>query len=67
MTEGNDVLPVAPGLDFSLLEPGKPAVNLTLSGYHNSDLPTSMGGNGRLAITFGTTSDGNDYMQITAR
>lgn len=47
------------GLTLYATAPGKPIVSLTLSGYTTADLSK-----GRLSIGFGTTSDGNQFMQI---
>jgi len=67
MQMGNDVLPIAPGLDFALSEKGKPDVNVTLTGLSTNDMR-----NGKLSINFGHTQDvasgsgtlaGSDYMQ----
>jgi hypothetical protein len=64
MSFGNDVLPIAPGLDFALSEKGKPDVNVTLTGFSTADLK-----NGKLNISFGHTQDtpglpGSDYMMV---
>lgn len=66
ITPGNDVLPSAPGLDFSITPAGKPIANLTLRNYSTADLS-----NGRLQLSYGHTPDlpglpGADYLLIHA-
>lgn len=49
------------GLTVHVSAPGQATASLTLPGYSSSDL-----GNGRLAVQFGSESDGTPYMHIIA-
>lgn len=47
------------GLTLHATANGKPTASLTVAGYTSADL-----NNGHLAVSYGTTSDGNAYMQV---
>lgn len=47
------------GLTLHATAAGRPTASLTLGGYTTADL-----NNGRLSISFGTTTDGNAFMQV---
>jgi hypothetical protein len=49
------------GLDFAFSAPNHANANIVLAGYSTADLS-----NGRLAVTYGTTSDGTQYMNVHA-
>jgi hypothetical protein len=47
------------GLDFAFSAPNHANANIVLAGYTTADLT-----NGRLTVTYGTTSDGTQYMNV---
>ena len=66
MKMGNDVLPIAPGLDFALSQAGKPDVNVTLTGFFDGRHAQR-----QARRRFGHTQDtpglaGSDYMLVHA-
>jgi Ca2+-binding RTX toxin-like protein len=49
------------GLDFAFTAAGHAKANIVLAGFSTADLS-----NGRLTVTYGTTSDGTQYMNVHA-
>jgi serralysin len=49
------------GLDFAFTAPGHANANIVLAGFSAADIS-----NGALTVTYGTTSDGTQYMNVHA-
>jgi large repetitive protein len=55
------------GLTLDVLKEGSSSfASLALTGLTKTDLPSSMGGNDRLSLSFGTEGDGTPYLYIFA-